>query len=43
MGMHPNHDDLFGEYPALEPEDARQALDFAASCLDGRIVPLELA
>jgi uncharacterized protein (DUF433 family) len=43
VATYPNRDDLFREYPELEPEDVRQALEFAASNLDDRIVPLEPA
>jgi uncharacterized protein (DUF433 family) len=30
----PNRDDLFRNYPELEPEDVRQALAFAAASLE---------
>lgn len=43
VATYPNRADLFREYPELEPEDVRQALEFAASSLDDRIVPLESA
>lgn len=43
VATYPNREDLFREYPELEPEDVRQALEFAASNLDDRIVPLEPA
>jgi len=43
VATYPNRDDLFREYPELEPEDVRQALEFAASNLDDRILPLEPA
>lgn len=42
VATYPDRQDLFREYPELEPEDVRQAL-FAASNLDDRIVPLESA
>ena len=43
VALYPNRDDLFAEYPELEPEDVRQALEFAAQNLDDRVVALELA
>lgn len=43
VATYPDREDLFREYPELEPEDVRQALEFAASNLDDRIVPLEPA
>jgi uncharacterized protein (DUF433 family) len=30
LAVYPNRDDLRREYPDLEPEDIRQALEFAA-------------
>ena len=32
--MYPNRDDLFRNYPELEPDDVRQALPFAAANLE---------
>jgi uncharacterized protein (DUF433 family) len=43
VAIYPNREDLFREYPELEPEDVRQALEFAASNLDDRVLPLEPA
>ena len=43
VAMYPNRDELFAEYPELEPEDVRQALAFAALNLDDRVIPLEQA
>ena len=43
VAMYPNRDELFLEYPELEPEDVRQALAFAALNLDDRVLPLEPA
>jgi uncharacterized protein (DUF433 family) len=34
VALYPNRDDLFGNYPELEPEDLRQALAFAAANLE---------
>jgi uncharacterized protein (DUF433 family) len=41
LAVYPNWDDLRREYPELEPEDIRQALEFAARNLDESIQPLE--
>ena len=43
LALYPNWDDLRAEYPELEPEDIRQALEFAASALDDKIIPFETA
>lgn len=43
VAMYPNRDELFAEYPELEPEDVRQALAFAALNLDDRVIPMEPA
>ena len=34
VAIYPNRDDLFRNYPELEPEDVRQALGFAAASLE---------
>lgn len=34
VAVYPNRDDLFRNYPELEPEDIRQALAFAAANLE---------
>jgi len=34
LAVYPNWDDLRRKYPELEPEDIRQALEFAAQNLD---------
>jgi uncharacterized protein (DUF433 family) len=41
LAVYPNWDDLRREYPELEPEDIRQALEFAAQNLDESVQPLE--
>ncbi|MDQ2696866.1 MAG: DUF433 domain-containing protein [Pseudomonadota bacterium] len=41
LALYPNRDELLDEYPELEPEDIRQALEFAAGSLDDQIMPLE--
>ncbi|OGA21372.1 MAG: hypothetical protein A3I02_09205 [Betaproteobacteria bacterium RIFCSPLOWO2_02_FULL_67_26] len=43
LALYPNWDDLRVEYPELEPDDIRQALEFAASNLDDKIIPFETA
>ena len=37
MAMYPDRNELFEEYPELEDEDLRQALEFAAATMDKRI------
>ncbi len=34
VALYPNRDDLFRNYPELEPEDVQQALAFAAANLE---------
>jgi uncharacterized protein (DUF433 family) len=41
LAVYPNWDDLRREYPELEPEDIRQALEFAARNLGESGQPLE--
>lgn len=43
LALYPNWDDLRAEYPELEPDDIRQALEFAANNLDDQIIPFETA
>ncbi len=43
VALYPNRDELQREYPELEAEDIRQALDFAACNLDDRMIHLEAA
>ena len=43
LAVYPNWDDLRREYPDLEPEDIRQALEFAVRNLDQSVQPLEVA
>lgn len=40
MAMYPDRAELKREYPELEDEDIRQALAFAATLLDDRVLPL---
>lgn len=41
LAIYPDWEDLRREYPELEPEDIRQALEFAARNLDDSVQPLE--
>jgi len=41
LAVYPSWDDLRREYPELEPDDIRQALEFAARNLDESVPPLE--
>ena len=43
LALYPDWDNLRAEYPELEPDDIRQALEFAANNLDDRIIPFETA
>jgi len=43
LAIYPDWDRLRTEYPELEPDDIRQALEFAASTLDDKVIPLENA
>lgn len=43
VALYPNRDELLREYPELEAEDIRQALDFAACNLDDRMIHLQAA
>jgi uncharacterized protein (DUF433 family) len=43
LALYPDWNDLRAEYPDLEPDDIRQALEFAANSLDDKIIPFEPA
>jgi uncharacterized protein (DUF433 family) len=43
VALYPDWEDLQAEYPELEKEDIRQALEFAARSLDDQTIPLEAA
>ena len=43
VALYPNRDELKAEYPELDDEDVRQALEFAAQNLDDQVIPLEAA
>lgn len=38
LAIYPDREELFREYPALEEEDIRQVLLYAASYMDDRVV-----
>ncbi|MBI2825655.1 MAG: DUF433 domain-containing protein [Planctomycetia bacterium] len=40
LATYPDRSELRGEYPELEDEDIRQALEYAAANLDDRVVEL---
>lgn len=40
VALYPSREDLKSEYPELEEEDIRQALEFAADNLDGQVISL---
>lgn len=40
MATYPDREELRREYPELEDEDLRQALEYAAAVLDDKSVPL---
>ena len=39
LSLYPDRMNLQREYPELEDEDIRQALEFAASSLDDKVLP----
>jgi uncharacterized protein (DUF433 family) len=43
VALYPDREELLREYPELEPEDIRQALEFAASNLDDEVISLGAA
>ena len=40
LAIYPDREELRAEYPELEDEDIRQALEYAAANLDDRVVEL---
>ncbi|HRJ40777.1 MAG: DUF433 domain-containing protein [Caldilineaceae bacterium] len=38
LALYPDRDELYREYPELESEDIRQALEFAAASMSDQIV-----
>ncbi len=43
MALYPDRNELFEEYPELEEEDLRQALEFAAASMDDKILEMKCA
>ena len=43
VALYPNREELKSEYPELEDEDIRQALNFAADNLDDQVISLGAA
>ena len=43
LALYPNREELRREYPELEDEDIRQALEFAAASLDDQTFELAVA
>lgn len=43
MATYPDREELRREYPELEDEDLRQALEYAAACLDDKVLPVPAA
>jgi uncharacterized protein (DUF433 family) len=43
LAVYPNREDFRREYPELDDEDIRQALEFAAASLDDRTLELAVA
>ena len=41
LTIYPNREELYQEFPELEEEDIQQALIYASSYLDDRIIELE--
>ena len=40
MATYPDREELRRQYPELEDEDLRQALEYAAACLDDKTLPV---
>jgi uncharacterized protein (DUF433 family) len=43
LAAYPDRNELMAEYPELEPEDIRQALEFAAHSLGDQVLNLDAA
>ncbi len=43
VATYPNREELRREYPELEDDDIRQALEYAAASLEDKTVPLTIA
>jgi uncharacterized protein (DUF433 family) len=40
IALYPDREELRREYPELEDEDIRQALEYAAAVLDDKVLPM---
>ena len=38
VALYPDRRELLAEYPELEEDDIRQALEFAANCIDEQVI-----
>jgi uncharacterized protein (DUF433 family) len=43
LATYPDREELRAEYPELEDEDIRQAIEYAAANLDDRVIDLQTA
>ena len=43
VALYPDRAELLREYPEVDEEDVRQALEYAAAMLDDKVVPLKNA
>jgi uncharacterized protein (DUF433 family) len=43
LAVYNNREELFNEYPELEEEDLKQALEYAAASLEDKIIDLKTA
>ena len=43
VAQYPDHEELLQEYPELEEEDIRQALEYAAANLDDEVISFQEA
>ncbi|HOI54002.1 MAG TPA: DUF433 domain-containing protein [Phycisphaerae bacterium] len=43
LALHPDREEVRREYPELDDEDIRQALEYAAAMLDDKTLPLKSA
>ena len=41
LAANPSWDELRRDYPELEPDDIRQALEYAVASIDDRVLPIE--
>ena len=43
LALYDNREELFSEYPELEEQDLKQALEYAAASLEDKIIDLKTA